>query len=282
MPNFSILIERLQAQIDSDAVMRNQIVKNVIQYDGFVRVQTECNETFLSRFVVFAIPEQLIARITFIPTLPDHFAECRPPHFVTSFCANYPSSYWKLLGYSGTTLCQNQYIVTYESKENTLSGLLYHKDTPQHSQALIKNILLKYLSQRFGDVMNEPRLWIQTTWEQSQIMSEPIDCTWNRIIWTSSYEEGTYKGYANGSVQSGKKAALIALLGLRPQMVSWKDINDVTPANVVKRRIGWWQRILVSLNLYNSVYYTIAMPTCFLSLRYLYRKCLLNSLIARQ
>lgn len=276
MPNFSILIERLEAQINPDTIMKNQTVKNVIQYKDFVRVQTECNQTFLTRFVVFAIPEQLIPRINFIPALPDYFAEYRPPHFVTSFCANYPSSYWKLLGYSGTTLCQNQYIVTYESKENTISGLMYHKQTLQDSQERTKNVLLKYLSKRFGVVMNEPRLWVQTTWEQSQIFNEPTNCTWNRLIWTSTYEEGAYKGYANGSVQSGKKAALIALLGLRPQMVSWTDINDVMPANVVKTRIGWLQRLLVSINLYNSVYYAIATPMCYLSLHYLYKKCLIN------
>lgn len=257
--------------------MKNQIVKNVIQYNGFVRVQTESNLTFLARFVVFAIPEQLIPRITFIPTLPDNFDEYRPPHFVTSFCANYPSSYWKLLGYSGTSFCQNQYIITYESKENTISGLIYHKELSNDCQVLIKNILLRYLSQRFGNAMNEPRLWIQTTWEQSQIINEPSDCCWNRIIWTSTYEEGAYKGYANGSVQSGKKAALIALLGLRPQMVSWKDINEVQPASVVKRRIGWLKRLLVSINLYNSVYYGIVTPTCYLALYYLCKNCLLKS-----
>lgn len=281
MPNFSILIERLEAQIDPETIMKNQTVKNVIQYNNFVRVQTECNHTFLTRFVVFAIPEQSIPRIAFIPSLPDQFTECRPPHFVTSFCANYPSSYWKMLGYSGTTLCQKEYIVTYESKENTISGLIYHKEIPHDSKAVVKNLLLKYLSERFGDVMNEPRLWIQTTWEQSQIINEPTSCTWNRIIWTSIYDEGAYKGYANGSVQSGKKAALIALLGLRPQLVSWKDVADVKPANVVKTRIGWMERLLVSINLYNSIYYAIAIPMCYLSFSYLCKKCLLKVHVVR-
>lgn len=276
MPNFSILIERLEAQIDPETIMKNQNVKNVIQYKDFVRVQTESNQTFLSRFVVFAIPEQSIPRITFIPSLPDNFNEYRPPHFVTSFCANYASAYWKLLGYSGTTLCSNQYIVTYESKENTISGLIYHKNVTQDSKVVMKKLLLEYLSERFGDVMNEPRLWIQTTWEQSQIINEPTNCTWNRIIWTSTYEEGAYKGYANGSVQSGKKAALIALLGLRPQLVSWVDVADVQPANVVKTRIGWMQRLAVSINLYNSIYYAIAIPMCYVSLKFLCKKCSLK------
>lgn len=276
MPNFSTLIERLEAQIEPGTIMKNQTVKNVIQYNGFVRVQTECDQTFLTRFVVFAIPEQSISRITFIPTLPDDYPEYREPHFVTSFCANYASSYWKLLGYSGTTLCQNQYIVTYESKENTISGLIYHKKISQDSRVVVKNILLRYLVERFGDVMKEPRLWIQTTWEQAQIMNEPSNCTWNRIIWTSTYEKGAYKGYANGSVQSGKKAALIALLALRPQMVGWKDIADVSPASVVKTRISWLQRLAVSMNLYNSVYYVIATPMCYFTLFYLWRKCLLK------
>lgn len=261
------------AQIDPDTIMKNQTVKNVIQYNNFVRVQTECNLTFLTRFVVFAIPEQSIQRITFIPSLPDNFPECRPPHFVTSFCANYSSSFWKLLGYSGTTLSPNQYIVTYESKENTISGLIFHKHLPPDSKVIIKNCLLKYLSERFGAAMTEPRLWIQTTWEQTQITNEPFNSTWNRIIWTSIYEEGVYKGYANGSVQSGKKAALIALLGLRPQLVSWEDLNDVKPANVVKTRIGWLQRLLVSINLYNSVYYALATPMCYWSVYYLCKKC---------
>ncbi|XP_037029528.1 probable flavin-containing monoamine oxidase A [Bradysia coprophila] len=276
MPNFSIIIERLESQIDPETIMKNQIVKNVIQYNGFARVQTECNQTFLTRFVVFAIPEQSIPLITFIPTLPDHFAEYRSPHYVTSFCANYSAPFWKLLGYSGSSLCSNQYIVTYESKENTISGLMYHKEISSNSKLVVKDILLKYLCQRFGEVMNEPRLWVQTTWEQSQIVNEPTSSTWNRIIWTSTYDEGAYKGYANGSVQSGKKAALIALLGLRPQMVSWEDIADVKPANVVKTRIGLWQQIAASINLYNSVYYAIVTPICYLGFGYLWKKCLVK------
>lgn len=104
-------------------------------------------------------------------------------------------------------------------------------------------------------------------------MNEPTNSTWNRIIWTSVYDEGAYKGYVNGSVQSGKKAALIALLGLRPQLVSWEDIADVKPASVVKARIGWLQRFLVTLNLYNSVYYAIFTPVCYMSFCYLWKKC---------
>lgn len=282
MPNFSILVERLESQIDPETILKNQLVKNVIQYNSFVRVQTECNQIFLTRFVVFAIPKQSIPLITFIPTLPDNVAEYRSPHYVTSFCANYSSPFWKLLGYSGSSLCSNEYIVTYESKDNTISGLMYHKELPHNSKLIVKDILLKYLCQRFGETMNEPRLWVQTTWEQSQIINEPTNSIWNRIIWTSTYDEGAYKGYVNGSVQSGKKAALVALLGLRPQMVNWEDIADVKPANVVKTRIGLLQQFTVSINLYNSVYYAIVTPICYLGVCYLWKKCLVKLHDVRQ
>lgn len=243
-----------------------------------VAVHTK-DKNYTASVVVVAIPWQNVQEIQFSPSLPAELQVPLPSNenklFVTSFSARYMEPHWRIFGFSGSFMSHSPHIVGYETKTQTISGMIFHDAGKgrNNTEPALKNEILKLFPQQFRWNISLPIRWQHQTWEQAMIRNLPPTTVWNRIIWASSNSAVHYRGFANGAVQAGMRAALYTLLELRPQTINWHDIHEIQHANVVRQQIGWIDKFKSNFNLYNCTFFSlfISMVGGFVFAAYKYK-----------
>lgn len=281
-PNLMEIIKVLESKIGAQYIFYNSKVIKIENNRNSVIVHTENERKYKSLIAILSIPWQNIeTQIEFIPSIPTNLkSECKfnKKSIVTNFTAKYLNSFWKLFGFSGSIMSYNPYMICYETKPTQISGILYHPnhdggednkndaddddyENIEYFEDIIKMNILEKLKSDFGNYMGIPIEYKQHTWEQSLIVNyPPPTMPWNRIIWSSTNSGTIYRGYLNGAVQSGMRAAVLTLLFIRPQTIHWQDINDVQYAMVVKPEINYFTGLTSSLNIYNTLIYFFTLP----------------------
>lgn len=212
-----------------------------------------------------AIPWQDIQDIHFSPPIPKELYVPDDRHRVTSFTARYMEPQWRIFGFSGSFMSHAPHVVGYETRTQTISGFIYHNsgNNNLYTEQMLKNDVLKSFRQQFGRHVGVPMRWQHKTFEQAMLRGLPPTTAWKRIIWAGTNSAVHYRGFANGAVQAGMRAALYALLDVRPQTIDWHDIDEIQHANVVHERINWIDECLASCNLYNCTFYALIIPTIY-------------------
>lgn len=198
-----------------------------------------------------SVPFQEVQRIHFIPQLPmaQEISLQSQRNMVTSFVACYQQPHWRLQGQSGSYFLCNPPAIFYETRSSTISGMIYHHDDAS-SDIIHANQVLRIFREHFGPT-SAPVHWQHATWEQAVICSVQPKTLCDRLIWASSSTGVRFRGYANGAVQSGMRATMLALLELRPQLITWQDVTEIEHANAMPRTVGFIDSFVSSLNLYN-------------------------------
>lgn len=236
-------------------------VTHITHYRDSVEVMDSDLEMHIADVLVLAIPWNSIQEINFKPSIPMELR--RPPaspernrHMATSFLARYNEGFWRHQGYSGDYLQQQPFLIGHEYRPTIYSGLMIHEEG---IEPLVRSMSLNLLSKSFGPGMLLPTEYAQKTYEINSLANFPFTTPWNRIVWSSSACTATvYRGCLGGAVQSGLRAAMSALLVLRPQMVTWEDIAEVQSKDRLhKRGAGFLTKQLSGLNLYNVTFYGV-------------------------
>lgn len=266
------LIQRLQG---TEFLLSRQ-VKAICHYKDYIEVHDSVHNVHTTDVLVLAIPLNSLQQINFSPPVPMELRKVmnnklKTRLMLTSFIAGYGDGHWRNAGYSGSFLKNEPFLVGYEYRPTIYGGMMIHDSG---SDSLVRSIALNALAQHFGEAMKTPRTYNQHTYELSSLAHVPLTTPWHRIIWSSSAAASTcYRGFLGGAVQSGLRAALNALLLVRPQVVTWTDVADVHCQNCPNiKDVSALQLWMSGLNLYNVGYYTLYASSVFLALQFAFKK----------
>lgn len=259
VPNTYEIVRQIENCLNPNICILNSKVTAIFQYDRSAIVSTVDGHQFQVNYVVVAVPMQDVQRIQFVPYLPDEMQTSSQKSMVTTFTATYADHSWEFSDVSSTVLVlsETEQLVYYIEDRYRIYGVLYHCE--RYTAGQLKEKIVMHLN-----LAMSPIDWIQRTSEQTQILKAPAHNTWNRIIWASTNVANLhYRGYLNGSVQSGMKAALAILARLRPQLVDWHDYDDVQHANVVRFKAGLSERIRTLFGFKAVLQFTLGFLVAF-------------------
>lgn len=248
------LLEKIFDLIENVEIITNTEITEISHDKNKITVRDQQSNIFQCSVIILAIPWQDVKKIDFQPEIPFEFQIPLPKNIncLTSFLIEYDQSYWRKKQYSGSIFSHNPLIIGYEIKNEIYGGIIAHNQLTENNLNLI---ILEKLAEYFGRQMLNPSKWIEKTFIQHQVLNFPKTEPWNHIIWSSTDNATSFRGSLNGAVQCGYRAAIDALLILRPQNVNWQDIVEIQKANAVYKRSNWYQLWISSLNLYNSAFY---------------------------
>lgn len=250
----SELVQKLIDKIGASQIFLSNKVTEILQSNDFVTIKTDLGNEFICSVAIVAIPWQNVQKINFFPPIPRQLKTqtIGTKKMVTSFIVEYFEAHWRIKGFSGNILSHNPHVICYEVKPKIIAGSIYHEE---FYESILKPITLKILSNNFGEEMNHPIKWEQKTWEQSIHLNLPPINKINRVIWASTNSATSFRGFLNGAVQSGLRSSIQALLLIRPQTIDWTDMENIQHASVVRKKIGYFKRLLASFNIYNILTY---------------------------
>lgn len=276
-PNFDYLIDKLIEYILPYAVIKNAKVHLVEQLRDSVQISYTPEHKISCDVVIIAIPLQAVHEIHFEPDLPKKYipANMRPPNIVTSFVCDFGPNFGPALTMPPSIMWLRPKMVACPFNQNgVLYGTVYTKYQLRitHQEPIKELFLSTYLPKDDdGPAMRRELTWTEHYWTPNLLCGLPSNKKWKRVIWAGTNSGLLYRGYANGAVQGGMSAALQTLKMLRPGAVGWADTAAVHRANVVREPpAGFVERKLMSLNLYNSMFFVLVVcPVTIVSYNYL-------------
>lgn len=263
MPNFNQLINALIEFVGRETILTETRLEEVRQTQSGINLVCENSQVVRSDVIVLAIPLQNVQQVRFFPDLPVGLVSPKiESRFVTSFVCKFNREFWKTDVPTATFMFHSPHMVAYPfDRDRSLAGLIFH-DPSWEEHSVQQHVLNKLVSEdQIADIHSVQ--WNERTWQQSAIRGIPTTSTWKRIVWAGTNSGQLYRGFSNGAVQGGMRAAYLVLTMLRPAVVGWEDLAEIQKANVVHRRsMGVWDRWLLSWNVYNSVQYFVVLPGC--------------------
>uniref|UniRef100_A0A182JAB4 Amine oxidase n=1 Tax=Anopheles atroparvus TaxID=41427 RepID=A0A182JAB4_ANOAO len=258
-PNWEVLVERLVSQLGEGTLRYSsnivQVELSADDQDQVVSLLDTTGRCWRARYVILAVSCTDLVRINILPTQPYYFTEPNSQLGVwcmTSFTLLYPAASWHDHGYTGTLFLPDQWLICYESGRNQLSGTYFSPlrlidETERH---LIRDHILRLLREHF-------RCYTLLKPMECQLEVYPIPFHFDvfptfarRLIFASTNVSCWYRGFINGSIQGGIRAAILALLELRPQTITFEEVTDMQCIHFKYfKRHSRWIRVWYSLNL---------------------------------
>ncbi|KAL9894920.1 LOW QUALITY PROTEIN: putative monoamine oxidase sheepish [Glossina fuscipes fuscipes] len=269
------LFKRLLQMLDKTQFVYGRDVVEIHQFRTHVEVRDIANESHMADVVILAIPFNNLKRIYFWPRLPREMEKSLKKHngfqyVVTSFLASYPDGYWRRKGFNGDYIGINPLMICHEYRPKTYCGYVILE---QGLETLTRTLVLQRLAEYYGNEMLSPLEFQQRSYDVSKKDHLPLTTPWSRVIWASSAAAGTcFRGCLSGAVQSGLRAAMNALLLLRPQLVTWKDIADVQCRDMPREQASVLTLWLSTLNLYNVTTYAAFITGLIFILNRFYKR----------
>ncbi|EDW80824.1 uncharacterized protein Dwil_GK11738 [Drosophila willistoni] len=255
------LVDNIMEKIKFADMVMNCRATRVDHFKNYVEVSDSLGMKHTAQTVILAIPWNKVQKLEFNPPLPKEFQQTvkayqKPRRVITQFYMRYPKSYWRSQGYSGHFLSSEPLVCGRECRSGIYRGYMMHT---QDEVDEVKQTVLDLVSEYFGDEMQHPLEYQQSTFELNMALHSPQITPWHRVIWSSSAAVGTYyRNLMGGAVQSGVRAAVSALFVIRPQVVSWKDMMDVDEKDQYAGvNVGRVRGLLSRLNLYNVTFYSV-------------------------
>ncbi|CAH3171923.1 unnamed protein product [Porites evermanni] len=216
-------------------------VFSCLQEDKHVFVSNSAGQTYKTKFVILAIPPHLTSQIDFTPELPynkQRLTYNMPPAHLTKFVATYGTAFWRKDGLSGELLrsscedsCNNNPIaMTFDATTSdgnpAILGFITSSTAAKWSSVpdeIKREDILKSLKTYFGPEAEHPldfRLkdWSKESWNGGCPVSVMVpgaltnygDCLrepFLRIHWAGTESATEWRGYMDGAVQAGQRAA---------------------------------------------------------------------------
>lgn len=240
--------EVLAGRLGKGRVLLNQPVTSIKQEDDHVMVTSLGSRSYKAKFVILAVPPHLIGQIKFSPPLPynkQRLIQNMPPSHLMKFVATYSTAFWRKAGLSGdmarnTTkgFCEsNPIAVTFDATSSdgnpAIVGFITSYAAAQWSTVMDKNkreAILKALKLYFGEEAEKPidftiKDWSKEAWNGGcpvnvmvpGAMTNYGDCLrepFLRVHWAGTETATEWRGFMNGAVQAGQRAANEVLDGL--------------------------------------------------------------------
>uniref|UniRef100_A0A182WFM1 Amine oxidase n=1 Tax=Anopheles minimus TaxID=112268 RepID=A0A182WFM1_9DIPT len=276
-PNWEVLVEQLVARVGSENVNYST---NIVQVEitseqrrEIVSLTDSTGKQWRARYVILAVSCLDLLHISFQPTEPLYFQQPNS-HLglwsMANFTVRYPAPYWRDHGYTGCICHPTQSLICYESGHNQLSGTYFSPlrgvvdDAERH---LIRDTVLRLLGMNFNcRTMQKP---LECTIEVQPIpFYFDVFPTFERcIIFASTNVSCWYRGFINGSIQGGIRAAILALLEIRPQTITYREATDMQCIHFkyFQHRSGY-ERFWYSLNLASVARFVIGTGAVLLTL----------------
>lgn len=263
VPNIVEIINILVSRVARNTFLFNTIITGISQYDKNVILTTDQGHTLRAHIAILAIPIQEMLKISFLPALPIVISEQKVAHayYVTNFEAQFDQAHWQTNGFSGYILLHNPHFLCYPAKRNTLRGLIYHTRNDGTNTA---EFILNRLNLVFGTHMR-PLYWYQRTWLQSQMKAPLPGKLWKSIIFASSEFGLSHRNRMDGAVQAGQRAAILAILTLRPQLFLKDDAYILRPAFESGKNHSFWRHLNSSIMLYDVLFYSFVLTVLIAS-----------------
>ena len=232
----------LRDEIGEENVLLGHAVAKINQDDDVVRITTSNGKSFESKYCIFAIPPKLVDKIEFTPELP-YERRIQMRQIVmgcyTKFLATYETSFWREAGLSGQL---TRYTDNQESVASSPVSLVMDAVTSNNNAALVgfftgfgashwaskpdeekKHAVLETLKSFFGSKAGKPldfaiKDWCEDEWsggcpvgimtpggitQFGDILRKP----YKRIHWAGTELGTVWRGYVDGAVESGARAA---------------------------------------------------------------------------
>ncbi len=260
--------QRLAKRIGTDAVLTNQPVNSISEYEGKLYVSTRTDQTFVCGRVICALPPSAVARIDFHPSLPARTRNAFSNFSMGSmikFVLAYDRPYWREDGgFSGETVCLGEgteapFVYLYDStrgeekqEEFTLTGIISGSKALEYSDCsdddLLQHNVIEALTALYGSWATklkrpaEIKYWnrdafcgggpIATprpgTMEHVYAVREPF----GRVHFASSEAATKWMAHIAGAVRSGTCAAIEVIDELRPQALAAPDFRMLGEARL--------------------------------------------------
>lgn len=257
VPNINEIIDVLVSHIARNTFLYNTTITGVSQFDKNVILTTDQGYILQTKIVIFATPIHEMLKMSFLPDLPFVISTAHD-YYVTIFEAQFDLAHWQTNGFSGFILLHNPHFLCYpyQAERNTLRGTIYHSDDDD----VTVEYILNQLNLEFGTSMR-PLYWYQRTFRQSPIQDTSTMPTklWNSIIFASSEFGFSYRNRMNGAVQAGQRAAILAILTLRPQLFLKEDAYFLRPAFEFGESISFWRYLNSDIMLYDILFYSFVL-----------------------
>lgn len=273
MPNFTVIVSALLDFIGKEVVILETLLCEVRQTHNSIRLFCADSKVIQTDAVVLAIPLQSMQNLIFSPSIPKGLVTPKvDPQVVTSFTCKFNVDFWKSDQPTTSFMFHGPHMVAYPYDNDGCLGGLVFPDRSADGLSVKQHVLDKLIPNNGSDDV-QCVLWNERSWEQSTIIGLPMTKVWRRIAWAGTNNGELYRGYSNGAVQGGIRAALLVLVMMRPAVVCWEDLAKVQRANVVHpRSMGNFQRWLLRLNLCNSLRYFVVIPATGWAVYYSYNR----------
>lgn len=263
VPNIVGIIDSLVSQVAGNTFLFNTIITGVSQYDTNVILTTDQGYILQTHLAILAIPIQEMLKISFLPELPTVFSQQKFAHayYVTNFEVQFDRPHWHKNGFSGYILLHNPHFLCYPVKRSTLRGLVYHN---QNDGTNTTEFIIDRLNLVFGTHMR-PLHWYQRTWLQSQVKDPLPGKIWKSILFASSEFGLCHRNLMDGAVQAAQRAAILAILTLRPQLFLIEDAYILRPAFESGKTYSLWRNLNSSIMLYDILFYSFVLTVLIAS-----------------
>lgn len=259
IPSLTKLVDALASSIDQHTFVFNTTITGVYGSANNVILTTSQGDVLHSSIAILATPIHDMLKMSFSPESPMFLSQQTTDHahYVTEYEAKFDCAHWQINGYDGFILLHSPHFLCFEdqTKSNTLCGLVYHDhaggtDTSEY--------ILNRLNAEFGTCMR-PRHWHQRTWRQSQTGDTNVSQRWNSIIFASSEFGFCGRNRMNGAIQAGQRAAILAILTLRPQLFLVEEDSYILHPALPERNehISFWQYFLSGIMPRDVLYYSL-------------------------
>uniref|UniRef100_A0A182N3D9 Amine oxidase n=1 Tax=Anopheles dirus TaxID=7168 RepID=A0A182N3D9_9DIPT len=252
-PNWDVLVERLVAAV---GVARLNYSTNIVRVElggeslgEVVTLTDSTGRRWRARYVILAVSCQDLRQISVLPTGPLY------PHqpdsqlglwSMADFTLSYPAPYWRDHGYTGCIFSPSQGLLCYESGRNQLSGTYFSPlrgVVDETERSIVRETILRLLREHLScRTMQKPLEWsldVQPIPYYFDVLPTYRRC----LIFASTNVSCWYRGFINGSVQGGIRAAILALLEIRPQTITFREVTDMQCIHFkyFRRRTGFEQ-----------------------------------------
>ncbi|XP_041781406.1 uncharacterized protein LOC121598510 [Anopheles merus] len=259
-PNWDVLIERLVARVGPEHVTYSTNIVQVEitseQRSGIVSLTDGTGRRWRARYVILAVSCLDLVQLSILPEGPLYFHQ---PDIqlglwsMANFTVRYPAPYWRDHGYTGSIFCPAQCLICYESGRNQLSGTYFSplrgvlNDTERH---LIRDTILRLLRTNFACRTMQKPLEFGLELHPIPFYFDVFPTFERCIIFSSTNVSCWYRGFINGSIQGGVRAAILALLEIRPQTITFREVTDMQCMHFKYfRQRSSYERVWYSLNL---------------------------------
>uniref|UniRef100_A0A182PUQ9 Amine oxidase n=1 Tax=Anopheles epiroticus TaxID=199890 RepID=A0A182PUQ9_9DIPT len=235
--SWDVLTERLVARIGEQHIHYStnivQVEISSEQRSDIVSLTDGTGRRWRARYVILAVSCLDLVQISIRPHGPLYYQQ---PDIqlglwsMANFTVRYPAPYWRDHGYTGCIFCPAQALICYESGHNQLSGTYFSplrgvlNDT---ERALIRDTILRLLRTNFTCRTMQKPLDLSLEVHPIPFYFDVFPTFERCVIFASTNVSCWYRGFINGSIQGGIRAAILALLEIRPQTITFREVTDM-------------------------------------------------------